>query len=357
MTASTEPPASPNPSAEGAAEKAEQGPESLSQRLLEAAQGRRIPDFFIVGHPKSGTTALHEMLRRHPQIFMPELKEPRFFATDLRTRFQDGVAATPRAPLPQTPEEYLALFDAARPEQLLGEASPSYLRSADAAGLIAQAQPGARIIAILREPASFLRSLHLELVQNHVEREQDLRKALAEESLGRVPGDGGSAAGAPLVRYSDRVRYVEQLRRYRRAFPAEQVLVLIYDDFRRDNEATIRRVLRFLDVDDTGPVETLEANPSVHVRSVRLDRWIRRLQAGQGPLWSTARAAASVLAPPRLRTGALERIRRSVLYRSPPAPEEELMLELRRRFKGEVIALSEYLDRDLVSLWGYAEIE
>ena len=42
--------------------------------------GRRVPDFFIVGHAKSGTTALYEMLRAHPQIFMPDLKEPKFFA-------------------------------------------------------------------------------------------------------------------------------------------------------------------------------------------------------------------------------------------------------------------------------------
>ena len=41
---------------------------------------------------------------------------------------------------------------------------------------------------------------------------------------------------------------------------------------------------------------------------------------------------------------------------SPPPPDEEFMLELRRRYKGEVLALSEYLDRDLVSLWGYDEL-
>ena len=52
-----------------------------------AVQGR-YPDFFIAGHAKCGTTALYEMLRRHPAIFMPELKEPLYFATDLRRRFR-----------------------------------------------------------------------------------------------------------------------------------------------------------------------------------------------------------------------------------------------------------------------------
>src|SRR5271155_2782026 len=89
----------------------------------------RMPDFFIVGHPKCGTTALYEMLRRHPQIYMPDVKEPWFFANELHTR-------TPPRPqgTPTTLEEYLVLFDGAQPEQRLGEASPHYLWSHTAAG-------------------------------------------------------------------------------------------------------------------------------------------------------------------------------------------------------------------------------
>src|SRR5271154_7623584 len=80
---------------------------------------KRLPDFFIVGHPKCGTTALHQMLRRHPQIHMP-LKEPRFFAQELRSRYRRLGPGT----LPETLDQYLALFAAADPGQLAGEASP-----------------------------------------------------------------------------------------------------------------------------------------------------------------------------------------------------------------------------------------
>ena len=307
---------------------------------MTASTEGRLPDFFIVGHPKSGTTALYEMLRRHPQVFMPELKEPRFFASDLRALAQPRAAtATNGLELPETLEQYLALFAAARPEQRIGEASPSYLRSATAAAAIAQAQPEARVIAILREPASFLRSLHLELVQNHVEHEQDLRQALANEP-----------------RYSDRVRYVEQLRRYHAAFAPERVLVLIYDDFRRENEATLRTVLRFLEVDDSARIELVEANPSVHVRSMRADRLLRSLAAGQGPISATAKAAAKRLTPVWLHREAFQALRRRLVYGAPRPPDEELMRELRARFKGEVVALSEYLGRDLVTLWGYDRV-
>src|ERR1700688_970662 len=83
----------------------------------------RLPDFYIVGHPKSGTTALYEMLRAHPQIHMP-VKEPWFFAQEL-------IAGTPpQTPTrPQTLEAYRALFAQAAADQLIGEATPSYLRS------------------------------------------------------------------------------------------------------------------------------------------------------------------------------------------------------------------------------------
>jgi Sulfotransferase family len=318
-----------------------------SERL---ASGQRVPDFFIVGHPKSGTTALYEMLRRHPQIYMSELKEPRFFASDLRSRFQGRDAGG----FPQTLPEYLALFGAARPEQRVGEASPSYLRSRTAAGAIAELQPQARIIAILREPASFLRSMHLELLQNHVERESDLRRAIAAEAI--PPAGGGKEGGnsqQPLLRYTDRVRYVEQLRRYRDVFAPEQVLVLIYDDFRADNEATVRKVLRFLEVDDTQSIEPIEANPSVTVRSRRLDELVRGLYAGTNPASRAIKTTAEALLPERIRSGAMQAFRRRVVYGTPQPVDERLMAELRARFRGEVHALSEFLERDLLTLWGY----
>ncbi len=234
----------------------------------------RVPDFFIVGHAKSGTSALYEMLRRHPQIYMPDGKEPWFFASDMRPRFQP-----PRAgPQFETLEDYLALFDAARPEQCVGEASSSYLWSHTAARAIAEVQPAARIIAILREPASFLRSLHLQLLRTHVESQKDLRKAISLEAARRDGRRIPRRSHRPqLLQYSQHVRYVEQLRRYHAVLPAEQVLVLIYDDFRRDNERTVRTVLRFLEIDDNSPIEVITANPTIGMRSQQLDELVHSL--------------------------------------------------------------------------------
>ena len=170
------------------------------------------------------------MLRRHPQVFMPQEKEPHFF-----TRATSGRHF-------KTLDDYLSLFDAAKPGQRVGEASPSYIWSEEAAGRIAAVRPDARIIVILREPASFLRSLHLQLVESGVETEKDLRKAIALEDDRRQGRRVPRLASLSVeqVLYSERVRYVEQLRRYHAVFPARQVLVLIYEDFRHDNEATVR---------------------------------------------------------------------------------------------------------------------
>jgi hypothetical protein len=309
----------------------------------------RIPDFFIVGHPKCGTTALYEMLRQHPQIHMP-VKEPWFFVPE-RARSSPDAAAS------RSLEEYLALFEGAAPGQRIGEATPSYLRSRTAAREIAELAPGARIVAIVREPASFLRSFHLQSVQAHVESETDFARALALEQPRRRGESIPAGVGRPEdLLYSEHVRYVEQLRRYRDAFGAERVLVLIYDDFRDDNEATVREVLRFLEVDDSRPLALVEANPSVRLRSRRMDELVNSLSHGRGGASRALKTAVKTLTPRSLRRGTLASIQRRVVYGEPPPADPALTLELRRRFAGEVRALSEYLDRDLVALWGYDEL-
>jgi hypothetical protein len=331
-----------------------------TERLpAERAVRRRYPDFFIVGHAKSGTTALYETLRRHPQIYMPGVKEPQFFARNRDTpaagRGARAFEQTGRHT--ETVEEYLSLFSAARADQRVGEASTFYLWSEIAPGRIAEVQPAARIIAILREPASFLRSLHMQMVQNNSETEKDLRRALALEPLRRqgrkIPRD---AHWPRALMYSERVRYVEQLRRYRDVFAPEQMLVLIYDDFNADNDATVRRVLRFLDVDDHAALAVARANPTIGVRSPRLDILMRSVRAGRGPLTGTLKAALKGITTNRVRQELLYPVRRRLVFRDPPPPDEALMAELRSRFRDEVVALSEYLDRDLVSLWGYEHV-
>jgi Sulfotransferase domain len=306
----------------------------------------RAPDFFIVGHPKCGTTAMADSLGRHPQIFVPAIKEPQFLATDERYRGRPEM----------TLEEYLSLFVDAGTEQKAGEASVLNLWSKTAAAKIADLRPDARIIAIFREPASFLRSLHLQFVQGHAETEKDFRAALAldDERLAGTLDPRSSAAFPEMLVYSSFVRYVDQLRRYRDLFPTEQILVLVYEDFRDDNEGTMRTVLRFLDVDDSILPRTQDSNPTVAVRSLRLNNAVRSVYKGEGRAARAAKSAIKAVVPSRrLRRRALAATQERVVYRKPDDADAELMAELRGRYRPEVEALGEYLDRDLLSLWGY----
>jgi hypothetical protein len=313
----------------------------------------RLPDFFIVGQPKSGTTALYETLRRHPQIFMPAGKEPWFFAPELHERTPPRPEGTPR-----TLDEYRSLFAAAEPEQLIGEATALYLWSRTAASRIAEVQPGARIVVILREPASLLRSLHLQFLQSYVETEADLRTALSlEDERARGRSIPRHTYWPQALLYSEHVRYVEQLRRYHTAFAPENVLVLIYDDFCADNEATVRAVLRFLELDDTTAIEVPHANPTAQPRSQRLHELTHALSVGHGPGSRAAKEAIKALTPRGLRRQVLHATQRRVVFAEPGPADEELMQELRSRFTGEVAALSEYLGRDLLALWGYGDVE
>jgi hypothetical protein len=312
----------------------------------------RIPDFYLVGHGKSGTTALYTMLAHHPQLFVG-VKEPRYFATEMYERDIPRPRQTPT-----TLEAYEAWFSGAAPEQIVGDISPWYLWSHEAAHLIAEARPDARIIAILREPASFLASLHRQWLQLYVETETDFRKAMALE------GPRSQGRELPLntywpkaILYSDHVRYVDQLRRYHALFPRDQVLVLIYDDYRRDNDATLRTILRFLEVDDTVAIANPQVNTSVQVRSPRLMGLLRTFSVGESTVARAVKRSVTALTPMHLRQRALQATRKHIIFGEVEKPDEQFLAELRHRFKGEIVALSEYLDRDLVSLWGYDDID
>jgi hypothetical protein len=323
---------------------------STDDEAVNGARGPRMPDFFIAGHAKSGTTALYEMLRRHPEIYMPDAKEPWFFASDMRPRFQPRMAG----PGPATLSEYAQLFAGASAGQRAGEASSSYLWSQTAAQAIAEVQPQARIIAILREPASFLRSLHLQLLQTHVEDVKDFRKAVSLEQSRREGQNIPARSHRPqLLQYSAHVDYVEQLRRYHAVFAREQVLVLIYEEFRADNAATVRDVFRFLGVDDTFAVESLDANPTVQMRSQRLDGLVHSVSTGRGPIGRMAKGTIKALTPTALRRDALRVTQRRIVHGPPEEVDAEFMNELRERFRGEVEALSAYLGRDMLHTWGY----
>jgi hypothetical protein len=312
-----------------------------------------IPDFFVVGHPKCGTTALHQMLKGHREIFMPDSKEPWFFAEELHERTPPRPQGTPR-----TLTQYAEWFAAARPGQMVGDGTAYYLWSKTAAANIASVNPAARIVAILREPASFLRSLHLQLLEVYTEVEPDLERAMELEGERRKGKSVPRYTYFPqMLLYSEFVRYAEQLQRFYAVFPADQVKVLVYDDFRADNEGTVREVCRFLGVEDHGPVPTLEANSTVRPRSQRVNELVHAVSVGRGPVSHVVKGAIKAVTPEGARRRALGTLKRRAVFAPAPAPDQAVMRRLRVRYREEVVAASEFLGRDLVSLWGYDRLD
>ena len=222
------------------------------------------PDFLIVGAFKSGSTALYEGLRRHPQIFMPFHKEPLYFGDDLTRRYGRYTEA-----------EYLHLFDPAKPGQKSGEASTWYLYSVSAAREIHDFNPDMRIMVVLRNPVDVMYSEHSQLIYNVIEDLPSFEDALAAEPdrrAGRRIPEGPINIENLFYRHS--VRFAEQLERYFDVFGRERVHVMLWDDLRRDGATVIRDALAFLGVDPTLAAAPPNANENKRVRSPLIQRLI-----------------------------------------------------------------------------------
>lgn len=236
-----------------------------------------LPNFLVIGAARSGTTSLYRYLGQHPDVFMSPRKEPSFFAYEGhpldfcgprdRELGVPAYAVTTRA-------EYEALFAGRTHERAVGEASPFYLCTAEAADRIARLVPDARLIAVLRDPSARAFSQYAMFVRDRRER-LPFRRALAACEARR------RANWAPGWQYLELGFYARQLRRYYARFPPEQIKVVFYEDLCRDPLALCREVFAFLGVDPSfAPDVTLRHNSS-RLKRRRLDRLLNRPHLGR----------------------------------------------------------------------------
>lgn len=222
------------------------------------------PDFFIVGAPKSGTTAMCNYLAQHPEIYMSPIKEPHFFGSDLnRVRFTNEL------------EAYLQLFEQGN-GKICGEGSVWYLSSEKAAYEIYTFNPTAKIIIMLRNPVDLLYSLHNHVVFNAREDITDFEEALKAEPERKKGQRIPRTCPAPhVLLYSEAVQFTKQIRRYLDVFPSDSVEIILYDDFKQDTIGVYRNTLFFLGVETQFKPEITIINPSKKVRSKTLRSFIR----------------------------------------------------------------------------------
>ena len=291
------------------------------------------PDFFIVGAPKCGTTALHSALSTHPEVFLPKNKEPHFFGRDLEVG--DGWCIRDEA-------QYLGLFEERGEARRAGEASPWYLFSKTAAQEIRAFQPEAKILILLRDPVDLIHSVHLQHLNTANEDIIDLEAALAAEPQ-RARGEliPPRAPFPKCLAYRSIARLSLQVERYLEAFGEEQVKVLLLDDLRQDEQGFLRTVCRFLDVREDVELELARRNPSRDLTSV--DLMLKRLHYRTRVISGLQRRAPKAVKS--LYRGAVRLFPAKRKVGISPALRAELSLELR----GEVARLSELINRDLSS--------
>lgn len=224
----------------------------------------KLPNFFIVGAPKAGTDELYYHLDQHPQIYMSPLKEPCFFSDEVRienfseelkpaanaaaqslsTYLGDGAVQRRFGGIVTSIEDYHHLFTGVRDEVAIGEGSVSYLWSSSAASLIAKTIPHARIIIVLMDPAErafhqYLKSFSDRNVTHsfHIHLELALRDRQDQINIYH-----------PFLSFGN---YTEQIRRFKKRFPSNQIHLSLYEDLQFDYLSWFRSVLTFLQVDNT----------------------------------------------------------------------------------------------------------
>jgi hypothetical protein len=229
------------------------------------------PNLFILGAAKSGTTTLHAVLSKHPDIYLSTEKEPTFFCE----QFQ----------VVKNPIDYFRLFDAGANVKWVGEASHAYLSNPESARVLHALFPDARFIVILRNPADRAYALYSHMRRYRLEKIRTFEAALRAEP-GRMASPNfrkQKTASYQNFLYFHSGKYGEQVERYFHFFSPEQFLFLRFDDLKHNPGRVFQSIASFLGITaiDFGklPVE----NKGYAIRSWGLEKIVRLPAIAQGP--------------------------------------------------------------------------
>lgn len=195
------------------------------------------PNFFIVGAAKAGTTSLYHYLSQHPDVYMSPIKEPHFFSQIKPAWNQKALMD-----VISNEKDYLKLFENAKDEELIGEASPSYLWDKNAYLRIKEKIPSAKIIIILRDPIERAFSHYLMDVRQGIQR-KNFYDALKEDFYKKDKGWGVSHL------YVELGLYFEQVNKYFNEFGSENIYIITFEKFINDINSSMKEICQFLSID------------------------------------------------------------------------------------------------------------
>lgn len=278
-------------------------------------------DFFIVGAPKAGTTSLYHYLNEHPEIEMSLQKEPDFFS-DIEIAKQGMYYGKNRI---STIEEYHQLFN--DNSLLKGEASVSYLFYKGVAQKIKEYNANAKIIIMLRNPVDRAFSHYL----------MDYRLGIVSDSFEDIIRKKSKSKYKDLFyqQYVEVSEYANQVKEYLNIFDSNNVLILDYDNLKKDIYSEVKKVYKFLSVSVDDNVD-LEKKHNTY--SMPKNNFIRIIYS-----FVFLRRVLTFLFPSKL----VKKVR-SILFKEENKPklDVETRLELNEYFKSDVKKLSEILKKD-----------
>jgi O-antigen/teichoic acid export membrane protein len=304
------------------------------QKMLPENDPETIPNFFVVGAPRCGTTSFWKYLSSHPQVYMSYQKEPLFFGSDL--------TKVPGEFLVLEKDAYFELFRRGKGKAVRGEASVMYMFSKNAAREIYQCNPKARILICLRNPVDLVYSYYGQLRWGGYEDIRSFDGALEAETDRRMGRRVPKSALVPEALYYSEIGMLgAQVERYLKVFPREQLHFVMFDDLMKDTAKSYLGLLDFLGIARVEPRSYVVRNPHKEARSLTLSAWFQR------PPWLAQLMLALVPQPYRyIMLGHLQRLLNTRLIR-----REEMRPETRRRlqdyFASDIERLGVLIGRDL----------
>lgn len=295
-----------------------------------------LPNFFLIGAARSGTTSLYNYLRHHPQVFMSPVKETNFFAFEVQTRPFIGPTASYLAKTAIVDfEEYQGLFAGAKSAVAIGEASPRYIFTPGVPEAIFKRVPQARLIAILRDPVERAYRSYLGNLRDGWEPASSFIEAVRDEER----RERENWASAVLLRPG---YYHRHLTRYLDVFPKEQLRIYLFEDLKSDALGLGRDIFRFLGVDDDFVPDVAEQHNPTGVIENPLLRWIWRTPPGP-------REFIRSRLPKAVEKAVYGLLKRNLVK---PDITDDVRQEVRAIFRQDTLKLQDFLQRDLAGWLG-----
>lgn len=297
-----------------------------------------LPNFFIIGAAKSGTSSLYMYLKQHPDIYMSPVKEPHFFSFDTKSKITKGPGDLIYKSITDF-IEYQHLFDGVRGEKAIGEASTSYLYRPEAPNRIHDIVPKSKLIVILRNPVDRAFSAYMHVVRDRRETSNDFLEALSKEAERKANG------WEPIWHFTSVGHYYEQLERYYKLFSKDQIQIFLYEELKTNQALLLKEIFNFLDVDSTFvPESSVNYNVTGEQKSKTIYSLTQWLFTKPNPI----RWFSRQIFPDIWRGNVANRIRQRNLKQQQISSQARQQLQ--DLYRDEILSLQELINKD-ISCW------